>query len=62
MYFHPVKTKFYKPVNFVNTDKVSRKKSHACEEGGIHLRISFLHLLMDLKKQIFIKKNCWSDQ
>ena len=32
----------------------SKKKSHICEEGGAHLRISFWHLLMNLK--IFIKK------
>ena len=32
------------------------RKSHTCEEGGAHLSISFWHLLMNLKKQIFIKK------
>ena len=27
------------------------KKSHTCEEGGAHLRISFWHLLMNLKNK-----------
>ena len=27
------------------------KKSHTCEEGGAHLRISFWHLLMHLKNK-----------
>ena len=26
------------------------KKSHTCEEGGAHLRISFWHLLMNFEK------------
>ena len=29
----------------------SNKKSHTCEEGGAHLRISFWHLLMNLKNK-----------
>ena len=28
------------------------KKSHTCEEGGAHLRISFWHLLMDSEKPV----------
>ena len=28
-----------------------QKKSHTCEEGGAHLRISFWHLLMNLKNK-----------
>ena len=32
------------------------EKSHTCEEGGVHIRISFWHLLIELEKQIFIKK------
>ena len=31
-------------------DKDTEKKSHICEEGGAHLRISFWHLLTDFKK------------
>ena len=30
----------------------SLKKSHTCEEGGAHLRISFWHLLMNLKNNV----------
>ena len=33
------------------------KKSHTCEEGGAHLRISFSHLLMNLKNKLLLK-NC----
>ena len=36
--------------------KCDTKKSHTCEVGEAHLRISFWHLLMNLKKKI-IKKN-----
>ena len=32
------------------------KKSHTCEEGGAHLRISFWHLLMNLKDKYLFKK------
>ena len=32
------------------------KKSHTCEEGGAHLRISFWHSLMNLKKKLLLKK------
>ena len=32
------------------------KKSHACEEGWAHLRISVWHLLMNLKKNYLLKK------
>ena len=32
------------------------EKSHTCQEGGVHLRISFWHLLMNLKKQILLKQ------
>ena len=37
------------------------KKSHTCEEGGAHLRISVWHWLMNLKNKYFLK-NCssWS--
>ena len=31
-------------------------KSHTCEEGGTHLRISFWHLLMNLKNNYLLKK------
>ena len=34
------------------------QKSHICEEGGAHFRISVWHLLMNLKKNY--QKNCWS--
>ena len=49
-------TKCFKSVKF-GSDVL--KKSHTCEEGGACLRISFWHLLMNLKnklKQIIIKK------
>ena len=38
--------------------KMSKKsqKSHICEEGGAHLRISVWHLLMNLKTTIYLKK------
>ena len=31
--------------------KCDTKKSHTCEEGEAHLRISFWHLLMNLKNK-----------
>ena len=34
----------------------SLQKSHTCEEGGAHLRISFLNLLMNLKNKLLLKK------
>ena len=36
-----------------NWDQISHsltKKSHTCEEGGAHLRISIWHLLMNFEK------------
>ena len=33
----------------------SSKKSHICEDGGAHLRISFWHLLMNLKNKYLLK-------
>ena len=35
--------------------KEINKKSHTCE-GGAHLRISFWHLLMNLKNKLLLKK------
>ena len=32
------------------------EKSHTCEEGRTHLRISFWNLLMDLKSNYLLKK------
>ena len=32
------------------------EKSHTCEEGSTHLRISFWHLLMNLKNNYLLKK------
>ena len=32
------------------------EKSHTCEEGGTQLRISFWHLLMNLKNKYLLKK------
>ena len=32
------------------------KKLHTCEEGGAQLRISFWHLLMNLKNNLLFKK------
>ena len=31
-------------------------KNHTCEEGGALLKMSFWHLLTNLKKKIIIKK------
>ena len=39
--------------------KVNIKKSHTCEEGEVHLRISFflfIFLLMNLKNNYLLKK------
>ena len=35
---------------------ISSLKSHACKEGGAHFRISFWHLLMNLKNNCFLKE------
>ena len=40
--------------------KKTKKKSHTYEEGGAHFRISFWHLLMNLKKN-YLLKNCWNE-
>ena len=34
----------------------SKEKSHTCEEGGAHLRISVWNLIDKLEKQLFTKK------
>ena len=39
-----------------NDSKIS-KKSHTCEEGGVQLRISVWHLLMNFKHNNLLK-NC----
>ena len=56
-YFHcgPLKISKCKVQNVGNTKakadtKCYEKKSHKCEEGGAHLRISFWHLLMNSAK------------
>ena len=36
---------------------VDIQKSDTCEEGGAHLRVSFWHLLMNLKNN-YLLKNC----
>ena len=36
--------------NFLGCSLRKRKKSHTCEEGGAHFRISSWHLLMNFKK------------
>ena len=49
---------------FINPDPMSKrsyffkkkKKSHACKEGRAHLRISFLHSLMNLKNKYLLKQ------
>ena len=60
--------KFYHILNIQTNhgwEKILKKKSHTCEEGGAHLRISFWHLLVNFEKpeknQNFKKfyKNCW---
>ena len=35
---------------FLNFAVILTKKTHTCEEGGTHLRISFWHLLMNFEK------------
>ena len=37
-------------------DCLTMKKSHSCEEGGAHLRISAWHLFMNLKNNYLLKK------
>ena len=37
-------------------ESMYEKKSHTCEEGGAHLRISVWHLLMTLKNNYLLKK------
>ena len=39
-----------------NDTGCARKKSHTCEEGGAHPRISVWHLLMNLKNNYLLKK------
>ena len=36
--------------------KIFMKKSHTCEKGGSHFRISFWHLLLNLKNNYLLKK------
>ena len=39
------------------------KKSHTCEEGGAHLKISFWHLLMNMKNKLSLQKNLkWANK
>ena len=38
----------------------SQQKLHTCKEGRAHPRISVWHLLMNLKNNFLLKKNCWS--
>ena len=46
-----------KEKTFCNYLKVTNlvKRSHTCEEGGAHLRISFWNLLMNLKNKLLKK-------
>ena len=39
----------YQKQMFFHLFQLKKKKSHTCEEGGVPLRISFWHLLMNLK-------------
>ena len=50
--------KCLKFTNYNNNIKIKcdTKKSHTCEEGEAHLRISFSHLLMNLKNKKLLKK------
>ena len=41
-------------------NKTAKKKSHTCEEGGAHLRISFWHLLMNFEK--LEKSEFWENE
>ena len=38
------------------------KRSHTCEEGGAHLRISFWYLLMNLKNKLLKKLLKWDNK
>ena len=38
------------------------KKSHTCEEGGSHLRISFWNLLVNLKNKLLKKLLKWANK
>ena len=40
-----------------NKNKIYIKKSDTSEEGGTHLRISFWHLLMNMKNKYLLTKN-----
>ena len=42
-----------------NIKRVRALKSHTCEKGAAHLRITVWHLLMNLKNN-YLLKNCWS--
>ena len=38
------------------------KRSHTCEEGGAHLRISFWYLLMNLKNKLLERLLKWDNK
>ena len=42
--------------NMLHFLKKYKEKSHTCQEGGAHLRLSFWHLLMNLKNKQILKK------
>ena len=48
--------KISSPGNFFPRTTSWRNKNHTCEEGGAYLRISFWHLLMNLKSNDLLKK------
>ena len=43
---------------FYVSHHIMKKKSHTCEDGEAHLRISFRHLLMNLKNKYLLKNGC----
>ena len=44
-------------IQFLKTEwSIKWEKSHTCEEGGPHLRISVWHLLINLKNNYLLKK------
>ena len=48
---------FEKEAGLAYSNSLINKKSHTCEVGGTHLRISNFHLFMNLKSNYFLGFN-----
>ena len=58
---YPYRESLFKKLLFLSTllphhNTTMFKKSQTCEESGAHLRISLLHLLINLKNKLLLKK------